>query len=159
LLLSFGIAIPLQYAAIVTWAGTDNLTELMAHNASVVSFVILQLYGLLIGTVASLSGSLRESRDWRQAAGLLAALILSVPIGYWLLTIGTEPMLIKQETVFSAMQFMFSTDRTHYAQGPALLVRFAIFHVGAVMLLAWAQWPFNVPRSTQPSAKHRGADV
>jgi hypothetical protein len=61
--------------------------------------------------------------------------------------------------VFSAMQFMFSTDRTHYAQGPALLVRFAIFHVGAVMLLAWAQWPFNVPRSTQPSAKHRGADV
>jgi len=159
LLLSFGIAMPLQYAAIVTWAGTDNLTELMAHNASVVSFVILQLYGLLIGTVASLSGSLRESRDWRQAAGLLAGLILSVPVGYWLLTIGTEPMLIKQESVFSAMQFMFSTDRTHYAQGPALLVRFAIFHVGAVMLLAWAQWSFNVPRSTQPSAKHRGADV
>ena len=144
LLLSFGIATPLQYAAIVTWAATDNLTELMAGNASVASFVTLQLYVLLIGTSASLAGALRNNRTWRRMAVLLASLTLSLPIGYWLLKAGTEPMLIKYQSVFSAMQFMFSADRSHYAQGPALLLRYAVFHVGAVMLIAWIQLPFNV---------------
>jgi VanZ family protein len=157
LLLSYILAMPLQYTAIVTWAATDNLTELMADNGSVSSFVTLQLYGLLMGTIASLAGLLHDNRTWRPAAVVLTGLLISLPAGYWLLSSGTEPVLIKQDNVFSALQFLFSTDRNHYAQGPALLMRFAVFHVGAVMLIAWAQWPFNTSGDARPSALRRHA--
>lgn len=88
---------------------------------------------------------------------MLVCLLLSLPVGYWLLKTGTEAVLIKQEMVFSAMQFLFSTDRTHYAQGLALLLRFAIFHVGAVTLIAWAQWPFSMLGGVPPPRVRRVA--
>ena len=43
---------------------------------------------------------------------------------------------------FSAMQFLFSADREHYATGRALQIRYAIAHAGVVVAAALVQMPF-----------------
>ena len=147
---------PIQYGVVVTWAGTDNLTELMASGASVGAFALLILYLLLVALAGSLLAALRLRAGIARVAVAAAALALSFPLGYLLLQAGTEPVLIKQGQVFSAMQFLFSTDRTQYASGLDLLARFTVFHLFFAGTVAWTQWVFWQPMANKRHHRQEG---
>jgi hypothetical protein len=73
--------------------------------------------------------------------------VLSIPLGFGLLTFGTETALAKYGTVFSALQFLLSPDRAHYATGWELGLRYLVFHAGLLCAVALAQYPWwAVPR-------------
>jgi len=58
-----------------------------------------------------------------------------------LLSWGTEQFILKYDTVFSAMQFLLSTDRTHLISGDILRARFFVAHFGLISLVFMAQAP------------------
>lgn len=132
---------PIQYWVIVTQAGTDNLTELMAGNASIGACLLLTTYLLLIGTNGSLLASLRSGASPRRVGLALGSLAISLPLGYLILAAGTEQVIVKEPQVFSALQFLLSTDREHYAIGLELWMRFAVAHLGTICLTALTQYP------------------
>ena len=152
---SAGLLFPIQYWVVVTWAATDNLTELMAASASIGAFLWLSLYLLLMGTTGSLLVSLRSGASAIRIGLTLAALAASLPVGYLLFTAGTEAVLIKDQQIFSALQSLLSTDRAHYAVGPELWIRFAVAHFAAVCMTALAQLPLWVGWRER-SHRHRG---
>ncbi len=153
-LLLMALLLPAQYAVVVAWAGTDNLTELIAANASFGAFAVLALYFMLIGLVASNMALLRWNATAARIAAASVGLLVSLPIGYLLLGAGTEPVLLKHGQVYSALQFMFSADRTHLASEADLLIRFSVFHVAFVLLVAWSQWPIWRPAHQRRGRRH-----
>jgi hypothetical protein len=141
-LLTAVLLLPIQYWVIVNQAATDNLTELMAGNASASAFLLLTSYVMVVGTTGAMLASIRAggSNRWRVAISL-AALVVSLPVGYLLLTAGTEAVTIKYGKVFSGLQFILSSDREHYAVAPELWIRFSVAHLAAVGVTALAQVP------------------
>ena len=140
LMLSLTLAWPL-FTAVVTWAATDNLTELMAEQASFLSASLLAL-GLMLTCVSgsALSAALSTGRQFgllltlTLGCGLLAALCF-----WW----GAEHTILKYGKVFSALQFLLSTDRDHYVDGAALVVRFVAamgLMCGSVATMQWLSW-------------------
>ena len=115
---------------------------------------MLALWCLLVGAV----GAMFADRPDRPGAGagrwVFAA--LSIPIGYALLWSGLASEVQKYEASFSALQFLLSADRQHYAGGWELGIRYIVFHAGVVGLIAAAQFPFrgllrSVPQPHLPS--------
>jgi hypothetical protein len=135
------VLFPIQYWVIVTQAGTDNLTELIGNNASAYACMLLSCYLFLIGLSASLLANLRKGGGVRSVVFVLVALVVTLPLGYLVLTTGTESNIFKHQSTFSAMQFILSTDRSNYAVGSELWLRFAVAHGAAVSLIAAAQYP------------------
>lgn len=140
--LTAGLLFPIQYWIIISEAATDNLTELIAHNASVISCLLLSSYLLLAGIAGSQLAALRNGADGRRVAFALGMVALSLPVGYLCLSIGTEAVIIKGNKVFSALQFLLSTNRSHYATGTELGIRFIVAHLCLVVGTAFAQFPF-----------------
>ena len=140
-IVSATVLFPIQYWVIVSQAATDNLTELMAANASVGACLFLSLYLALIGINGSLLASLRSGANLGRVGLVLACLVFSLPLGYLLITAGAEPVIIKEQKAFSALQFLISTDREHYAIGPELWIRFAAVHLATICLTALSQYP------------------
>jgi len=132
---------PVQYWIVVSEAATDNLTELMNNNASVQAFLLLAVYMLLIGTAGSLLAGLRTRGGALRISLVLLTVAASLPLGWLLLSNGTESFIVKEAKAFSALQFLLSTDREHYATGRELWSRFAAAHLGAICLIAVAQYP------------------
>ena len=131
---------PLQYWVIVTQAATDNLTELIADSASFGAFLLVLGYLLVIGATGSLLASLRSNFNPTRVGIGVAALAVSLPLGYLLLWAGTESMIVKGQQGFSALQSLLSTDRTRYAVGFELWIRFAVAHLAAVCVTAMTQY-------------------
>ena len=157
-LVSAALLFPIQYWVVVTWAATDNLTELMAGGASVGAFLWLTLYLLLTGTTGALLASLRAGASAVRIGLTLAAVGASLPLGYLLFTAGTEAVIVKDQKVFSALQSLLSTDRAHYAVGPELWIRFAAAHFAVVCMTALAQFPLWVGWRER-SRRHRGREL
>lgn len=137
----------LGYVVIVPWAATDNLTELIRGGGSVVGAAVLAAWFLAVGGVASLAsramagsrgGESSRARRWSIAA---TAVALSYPVGYLFVMLGTAARIEKYGATFSAMQFLLSPDREHYASGPALIALYAIAHTLAWVGIALAQFP------------------
>lgn len=148
-LLTAGLLFPIQYWTVVSVAATDNITELIADNASVASCVLLSAYLLLVGTAGSMLSALRAGTSARRIAFALGMVAVSLPLGYLCLSTGTEAVIIKDNKVFSALQFLFSTDRSHYATGFELGIRYTIAHLGLVLGTAFAQYPFGHRQRSQ----------
>lgn len=140
-LLSAAVLLPIQYWVVVTQAATDNLVELMADSASFGSFMLLTAYLVLVGVSGSLLASLRSAASQARIGLVLASLILSLPLGYLLLTAGTEAVLVKDNKAFSAFQSVLSTDRAHYAVGLELWIRLVGAHLAAICITALTQYP------------------
>lgn len=137
LVLSLALAWPL-YTVVVTKAATDNLIELIANRGSFLSACLLAV-GVLL---TCLSGSaLSAAFSTRRYIGLLLSLVL---VGLSLASLcfwkGTEPVILKYGKLFSAMQFLLSTDRDHYVEGTSLALRFVGAMGGACVGLALLQW-------------------
>jgi VanZ family protein len=132
--------LPAAHWVVVTQAATDNLTELMAGGGGWVPSLLLAVS--LAGT--ALAGSLLalllagSRRRWAVSAIWPVAWL---PLSYLVVSHGTEGTIVKYGKVFSALQFLLSTDRTHYAGGAELLVRYAFFYLGAVGAIALIQLP------------------
>lgn len=135
------LLLPLQYWVIVSQAATDNLTELIANNASVGACLLLCAYLMLIGTAGSLIACPRAAASPSRISLALVFFLFSIPVGYLLLTTGTESVIVKEQKAFSALQFLLSTDRSNYATGYDLWLRFTVAHLGVVLLTALTQYP------------------
>ena len=154
---------PLDYWVVVTKAATDNLTELMAGGGTIRSAFLLSICLGLISTGGTwLATLIDRGRAGFQWVGLLG-LIVSIPFGFLAISYGTEDILLKYGQVFSALQFLLSSDRTSYVHGQELILRYIIVHaaaIGVIMLVQYCvlMWFFGKPRenssqeSRQPTA-------
>jgi len=131
-------ALPL-HAIVVSGAATDNLTELMRDGGSLGSSCLLFIGVLALFTAASSLSALVAGLHHARRLVVLAA--LSWPVVVAALWLGSEPSLFKYGRVFSAAQFLLSPNREHYAQGPELLVRFALACFGLFGMAVLLQWP------------------
>ena len=128
--------LPLVHAVVVEAAATDNLTELMADGGGARASLALGAYIALLG-----AGGAAVARPAQTGSGrslLLVGVAASIPLGWALLRLGTESMLVKYGRAFSALQFLLSTDRAHYAAGVELFLRFAVVHSLAILVCAWS---------------------
>ena len=89
-------------------------------------------------TLVTLNGCLRPRLRW--AAWVLVA--IGAPVGYLLLDLGLEDVLVKYGKAFSAMQFLLSASRESYAAPMELVFRFLVAHTGIVAVGALCQAPF-----------------
>ena len=136
--------VPLWHLVVVQGAGTDNLTELMAGGGGMAATLCLLAYASLLGATGGVVyAAVREPR-WSRAAVGVVVLTASTLLGWALLAAGTESSVVKYGRVFSALQFLLSTDRNAYVDGFALAARFALAHLalsglaGAGLLVAGA---------------------
>ncbi len=131
---------PLHWIVVAS-AATDNLTELMRNGGSFAASVLLAcgLFSFfLAGSIVS-HGIYFRYRAMPALFGALAAMLVSTAC-FWF---GMEQVIVKYGKVFSAWQFLLSTDRNHYVSGISLLIRFlmaygaTLFGYIIVNLLLW----------------------
>lgn len=164
--LSAILAWPL-HLIVVAWAATDNLTELMAGDASfLASCALAGAFFLTCLAASALSAALVVSKRTASLVGLSLASAVGAALLYWT---GTETSIVKYGRVFSAFQFLLSTDREHYAQGASLMIRYALAFLmvcGGLAAVQWISWrelartlladrcnmPYKLPTSHMESA-------
>lgn len=129
------------HLVVVDWAATDNLTELMAGDASFFSSCALASALFLTCLAGSaLSAAMNASKHAASLIGLALAAAMGATLLYWL---GTDHTIVKYGRVFSAFQFLLSTDREHYAQGVSLILRYVVAFVmvcGGLAAIQWLSW-------------------
>ncbi|WP_348754917.1 VanZ family protein [uncultured Aquincola sp.] len=161
LLLTLAAAVPL-HGVVVTWAATDNLTELMREGGGPLASALLFIgVAGLFATGSCLAALVAGAR--RRLPLLLLALV-AWPLATLALWQGSEPMLLKYGKAFSAAQFLLSADREHYAGGAALIERYAAacgLLFGLTVLLQWPGWRRVAALRAAPAARrhrtsHRG---
>jgi len=154
-LLLWGATLPLllgiSYYVVIAQAATDNLTELLAQRASIGSF--LWLWGaVLLAAVASSALSIALGTRFRHGGNWgLGLVLLSLPLVYVALGFALESHIVKYDRVFSAFQFLLSSDREHYAGTGELALRYAFAYLSGIVISAASAAPFlgQVP-STHP---------
>ncbi len=152
--LHFWAALPvlaLAYWAVISQAATDNLVELIAAPQQL-AFVALcaWLYVLFLATAmlaAPAAPTLRAAR--------LMVLVASLPLAALFLHLGLVDTLDKYGQQFSALQFLLSTDRQHYAAPAVIWLRYSVLHVLVSAALAFIQWPhFRAAPQRHRQASH-----
>lgn len=122
------------YVVVVENAATDNLTELMRDSGTFLSSTILAIGFLAFFTTGSaLSNAIAIPTDRRRKVILVFASSIIATACFWM---GSEEIIIKYGKVFSAWQFILSSDRQNYAEGINLLLRFALAY--GLMTWLWA---------------------
>ena len=149
------LLIPFSYYIVVVLASTDNLVELIANNGSVGSFLLIGLaiaeisFGGTKGVLGLIPGAAgkRWAAAWVLGSGILA---------YLTLYLGTEQVIIKYGQVFSALQFLLSSDRSHLAQTNELIVRYAAlysFLITAIVMVQYPLWGWVMSASPQSNMR------
>jgi len=148
----FWAAVPvlaIAYWGVVSQAATDNLTELLAAPP-VPAFAALCAAFYCIALAAAWLASPRRPMG---AAWLACA--VSLPMAAVLLHLGLADDIDKYGQQFSALQFLLSQDRAHYASPLALWTRYAVLHLLVIGVLASLQWPyFRSARRLSHAASH-----
>jgi glycopeptide antibiotics resistance protein len=144
------LPLALGYWGVVVQAATDNLTELISRPR-LLAFAVLcaWLYSLFFAAalVASPSAEIRRVTRW-------AALFISLPIAAVCLHLGLAGEIDKYGQQFSALQFLLSTDRQHYAAQPVIWLRYALLHMLVIGALASLQWPHFRAAQQNPAHAH-----
>ncbi len=142
-------ALALAYWAVVVEAATDNLVELIA-SPSLPAWLALSGWLYLLFLAAALLAS-----PLRPAERLWAWVVvgLSLPLGGLLLHLGLAGDIDKYGQHFSALQFLLSRDRQHYASPAAVWLRYAGLHVLVIVALAFLQWPHFRAGRLSPSPR------
>ncbi|HOW75845.1 MAG TPA: VanZ family protein [Candidatus Competibacteraceae bacterium] len=139
-LLIVGLMAPLLRWVIVDKAATDNLTELIRNGGDFSACALLAL-GMFCGflTASALSVlTIFPVRSWKK---LMVIVLTAAPLTYYFLESGSEPLVIKYDHVFSAFQFLLSTNRENYATGIELIERFTVAFMMTTALIAILQRP------------------
>ena len=152
--LHFWAALPplaLAYWGVVAQAATDNLTELIATPRPL-AFALLcaGLYAVFAAAalLASPAATAQRAARW-------AGVALSLPLAAVCFHFGLAGEIDKYGQQFSALQFLLSSDRQHYASLPAVWLRYAVLHGLVIAVLASLQWPhFRAARRHPAHASH-----
>jgi len=131
------IFVPIQYLVIVKHSATDNLTELLADNASFTAFLLISAYIFMLGYVCSKIVTYKFHGGMISVLKVIFLLVLSLPIAYLLVSSGTSDTIIKENKLFSTLQFLLSPNREEYVSGFVLLINFAVAHYTIVGLLVF----------------------
>lgn len=126
---------PLHWV-VVERAGTDNLVELMRGGGGVGASLALGSAWLATATAGS---ALAAAAAPRRRGPLLVLVVLALALAPALFAAGLEPMLVKYDRVFSALQFIVSAGRDRYASGDELAFRAAAALVSIVLAVSLLQ--------------------
>jgi len=135
-----GICIGLAFWVVIVEAGTDNLIELLPNAGYSFKTINLLIYLFLF---AWLGSSLAAALSYRQyiRTGMLGIIFaVSLPMSYQLFNWGTEQFIFKYGRLFSAAQFLLSSNREQLTSGEELSTRFYILHTALVFCTTLAQW-------------------
>lgn len=139
--LHFWAALPLLllgYWGVVAQAATDNLLELIAAPQPVAFAVLcVWLYSVFLAA-ALLASPGTHGQRWMR----LVLLPASLPLAALCLQLGLADTIDKYGQQFSALQFLLSSDRRHYAAMPLVWARYGVLHVLVVATLVFVQWPY-----------------
>ncbi len=136
----------LAYWGVVAQAATDNLVELLAapHQLAFIT-LCAWLYTLFLAAAVLASPGSTPQRLAR-----LIVLPVSLPLAALFLHLGLADVIDKYGEQFSAMQFLLSTDRQHYATQAVVWLRYGVLHVLVIAALAFIQLPYYRAASQQP---------
>jgi hypothetical protein len=147
-----GVWFWLARTVIVTWAASDNLTELVARRPIVgisgewFLFAIPVLIGV---SVVLLMRAAAQPNWWPVAIG---ATMAALPVGWALLSLGLDPRVEKYGHVFSGAQFLLGPDRGNTLSQSALFARWAAVQLGVVGVTCVGAWIANrVVPATAPT--------
>jgi glycopeptide antibiotics resistance protein len=135
--LAAGPVLALAYWGVVVEAATDNLTELIATPQPLAFAALCTWLYVVFLAVVLLASPVPAARRAVRLAGLLA----SLPLAALFLHLGLAGEIDKYGQQFSALQFLLSTDRQHYATQPVIWLRYSALHVLVSAALAFIQWP------------------
>ncbi|WKJ89438.1 VanZ family protein [Methylomonas montana] len=138
------LLLPVDYWVVVIKAATDNLTELMVNDGHSFSVINLCIYFFLVGWLGASISTLTISHNIRRVAIVGFVFLVSFPLGYQLLSWGTEQFIFKYDTVFSALNFLLSADRNNFVSDNVLKLRFFIVHLGLVSMMVITQVPVRM---------------
>lgn len=129
---------PILYWGVVLRTETDNLVELMRDNASpsAAAWIATGFIALFVAASA-LSAAVARTRK-RSAYALVA--IAAIASSYFLFGLGAEPVIVKYDRVFSAFQFLLSSDREHYVVGSGLALRYYVAATAFALCIGALQW-------------------
>lgn len=142
-------ALALAYWTVVVEAATDNLVELIASPSLPAWLALSGWLYLLFLAAALLASPLRPAERLR--AWVVAG--LSLPLGGLLLYLGLADDIDKYGQHFSALQFLLSRDRQHYAPPAVVWLRYAGLHILVIAALAFLQWPHFRAGHLSPSPR------
>lgn len=150
--LHFVAALPvllMAYWSAIAAAATDNLTELLARpQALAFACVCASLYLVFLGAAWLASPGVK----WR-----LAVAVMTLPAAALFLHLGLADEIDKYGQRFSALQFLLSPDRAHYASAAEVWMRYVVLHFLVVTALTSLQWPYyrsiTRPPLTRPHRK------
>ena len=125
---------------IVTWAATDNLTELIARRPVLGipgEWFVFAIPALIGVTVALLIRATAQAKWWPVAIG---STIAALPVGWALLNLGLEPHVEKYGYTFSGAQFLLGPDRKSILSESALFSRWVAVQLSAVGVTFVGAW-------------------
>ncbi|MDZ7584913.1 MAG: VanZ family protein [Thiobacillus sp.] len=150
--LHFWAALPvllLAYWGVIAQAATDNLTELISAPQPLAFAALSAWLYILFLAAAWLASPVPAAHRIARLAGVAA----SLPLAALFLHLGLAGEIDKYGEQFSALQFLLSADRQHYATLPVIWLRYAALHVLVMVVLAFIQWPhFRARRPHNPIA-------
>lgn len=141
----------LGYWGVVAQAATDNLTELLA-SPQPLAFAALCAW---LYTVALAAAWVASPVAASQRLIQLGVVVVSLPLAALFLHLGMAGEIDKYGQQFSALQFLLSADRQHYAAQPVIWLHYGVLHLLVIAALGFIQWPHF--RSAQRPLTH-GSD-
>jgi len=127
----------LWYLSVVHLAATDNIVELLADGGSALAMLALTGFVMLLYYAAA---NIAQTA-WPQTTGSVLRLgiiiALSLVLGWQLIQLATESVIVKYQQAFSALQFLLSTDRQHYLPTGQLMPRFMLAFSAIIVLQSW----------------------
>jgi hypothetical protein len=149
LLLSIPITL-IWYFSVIYMAVTDNITELLHDGGSWLAVLAINLWFMLLCFSAAISAyALQHRRQYCWWLLPLSLLVLTL-LSWLLLQLALEPIIVKYERVFSALQFLLSTERSELVSGSTLFIRHSIALCGLWLLCIWLYLALNLRQQPKP---------
>jgi hypothetical protein len=125
---------------VLTWAATDNLTELIAGRGPLGIPGPIFLFALIVLMAMNVEVLLRARRSLGAAIVAVLASAACVVATWFLLNAGLEQQVHKYSFVFSGTQFLLGPDRQHGLSGRMLFARWGLVYAGAVGVVTVGVW-------------------
>ncbi|MGZ5136082.1 MAG: VanZ family protein, partial [Flavitalea sp.] len=135
------ILLPIYYWGIIIEAATDNIVELLPDEGNSWRVLLVLFYIFLFLFIGSACSALLAFKQSRKLIWVIIASFVSYPLGYFLMQWGTEQFIVKYGVIFSALQFLLSTDRNHYLDDEILQLRFFAVHTALLFITITTQFP------------------
>lgn len=122
------------------WSSTDNLNELIARESGLglAGGPFLYLLMMLIALTGVFVGFSFARAQIRKLLLPLVMLVLSIPVGWYLLMLGLEANFTKYGQTYSGIDFLLGPDRMNKLSQQALIIRWSILQLAATLVIAAA---------------------